>query len=89
MDVIELIKREHAKTKGLIEKLADTSDGAVKTRERLVSQLKTGLEAHMGVVQDHVYPLLRRNDDTRDLVPELKERNDLRRQLVDLERAQG
>jgi hemerythrin superfamily protein len=86
MDIIELIKREHAKTNGLIEKLTDTSDGAVTTRERLVSQLKAGLEAHMGVVQDHVYPLLRKNDDTRDLVPELKERNELKRQLADLER---
>lgn len=86
MDIIDLIKREHAKINGLIEKLTDTSDGAVKTRERLVSQLKTGLETHMGVVQDHVYPLLRKNDETRDLVPELKERNELKRQLADLER---
>jgi hemerythrin superfamily protein len=86
MDIVELIKREHAKTTALFDKLADTSTGAVKTRERLFGQLKTGLEVHGKVVQDLVYPLLRKQEETRDLIPDLKERNEVKRQLADLER---
>lgn len=73
MDVIQLIKREHEKTSSLFEKLADTSDNATKTRERLFDQLKTGVEAHTRVMHDIVYPLLRENDETRDLVPQDRE----------------
>jgi hemerythrin superfamily protein len=86
MDIVELIKREHSKTSTLFDKLVDTSDSAVKTRERLFAQLKTGLEAHGKVVQDLVYPLLRKEETTRDLVPDLKDRNEVKRQLADLER---
>lgn len=86
MDVVELIKREHAKTSNLFDKLAETSTGAVKTRERLFGQLKTGIEVHGKVIQDLVYPLLRKQEETRDLIPDLKERNEVKRQLADLER---
>ena len=85
MDIVELIKREHGKTINLFEKLSDTSNGAVKTRERLFGQLKTGLEVHAKVVQDLVYPLLRRQEEMRELIPELKERNELRKMLGDLD----
>jgi len=86
MDIVDLIKREHAKINGLFDRLADTSDGALKTRERLFSQLKDALEVHGKVVQDHIYPLLRKSEEMRELVPELKERNELKRQLGELDR---
>jgi hemerythrin superfamily protein len=86
MDIVELIKREHAKISSLFDRLADTSDGAVKTRERLFSQLKDALDVHGKVVQDHIYPLLRKSEETRELVPDLKERNELKRQLGELDR---
>jgi hemerythrin-like domain-containing protein len=86
MDIVELIKREHAKISSLFDRLADTSDGAVKTRERLFSQLKDALDVHGKVVQDHIYPLLRKSEETRELVPDLKERNELKRQLGEIDR---
>jgi hypothetical protein len=86
VDIVELIKREHAKTNGLFDRLSETSPGAVKTRERLFEQLKTGLEVHGKVVQDLVYPVLRKQEDTRDLIPDIKDRNELKRHLGDLER---
>lgn len=86
MDVVELIKREHAKTSNLFDKLTETSTGALKTRERLFDRLKTGIEVHGKVVQDLVYPLLRKQEETRELIPDLKERNEVKRQLAELER---
>jgi hypothetical protein len=86
VDLVELIKQEHGKTSTLFDKLAETSEGAVKTRERLFNDLKTGLEVHTKIVQDIVYPVLRRQEGARDLIPDLKERNELKRQLAELER---
>jgi hypothetical protein len=86
MRIVDLIKREHAKRTGQFEKLAETSNGAVKTRERLSAQLKTEVEVHAKVVQEHIYPLLRKSEETRDLVPDVKERNDVKRLLAALER---
>ena len=86
MDIVDLIKRENAKINGLFDRLADTSDGALKTRERLFVQLKDALDVHGRVVQEQIYPLLRRSEETRELVPDLKERNELKRQLGELDR---
>lgn len=86
MRIVDLIKREHTKITGQFEKLAETSNAAVKTRERLSAQLKTEVEVHAKVVQEHIYPLLRKNEETRDLVPDVKERNDVKRLLTALER---
>jgi hemerythrin superfamily protein len=85
MDVVQLIKREHTKTSGLFDKLVDTSDNALKTRERLFDELKFCLEAHNQVVQSVVYPILLQNPETRDLVPELREQNERSRMIDELE----
>jgi len=87
VDLAELIKQEHGKTSTLFDKLTETSDGAVKTRERLFNDLKTSLEVHSKVVQDLVYPVLRKHDEgAHDLIPDLKERNEIKRQLAEIER---
>ena len=67
MDVVQLIKREHTRTIDLIDKLAETSSGAVKTRERVLSQLRSQLEFHTRALQEHVMPELERHEETRDL----------------------
>jgi hemerythrin-like domain-containing protein len=85
MDVAQVIKREHVRTSSLFEKLADTSDNALKTRERLFDQLKHGLEAHQRAVQDVVYPILLQHPETQNLLPQLREQNERARMLDDLE----
>ena len=85
MDIVELIKREHGKTISLFEKLLETSNSAVKTRERIFGQLRTGIEIHGKVVQELVYPLLRRQEEMRELIPDSKGRNELKKMLGELD----
>ena len=85
MDVAQLFKRDHAKASDLFEKLSDTSDQAVKARERLFGQLKMELEAHTKLVEDQLYPILKKHKETRDLVPTVKERNEVEKRLAELE----
>ena len=86
MDVQQFFKRDHAKMSGLFDKLAETSDAALKTRERLFDDLKIEIEAHRAVVEDRLYPLLRKHKETRDLKPTARELNQIERQLRDVER---
>ena len=85
MDVAQLFKRDHARATDLFEKLSDTSDQAVKTRERLFAQLKMELDAHRQVVEDQLYPILKKHKETKDLVPTVKERNEVEKRLAELE----
>lgn len=81
MDVLQLFKRDHARMADLFEKLSETSEGAIKTRERLVEQVTTEIEAHNTVVKERLYPLLGKHKETRDLKPSVRELNQLQRQL--------
>src|SRR6476619_7756913 len=57
-----------AKANDLFAKLSETSDGAVKTRERLFAELKAELEFHTSLEEQHLFPVLRRTPETKDLV---------------------
>jgi hypothetical protein len=50
-----------AKANELFAKLSETSDGAVKTREKLFTELKAELELHASLEEQHLFPILRRN----------------------------
>lgn len=68
MEFVETIKGEHAKAMELVGKLADTSDGALKTRERLVKQLRTLLETHAVKEEAYLYPALQQREEARDFL---------------------
>ena len=75
-----------AKANELFARLLDTSDGAVKTREKLFTELKTELELHTSLEEQHLFPILRRNAETKELVTEaIKDNKDLRAKLAELE----
>src|SRR4051794_23718723 len=75
-----------AKGLELFAKLADTSDGALKTRERLFAELKAELEAHTELEERHLFPVLRRNSDTKELViAAIKDNKELRAMLAELD----
>ena len=44
-----------ARANELFSKLAETSDGAVKTRERLFAELKAELELHASLEEQHLF----------------------------------
>ena len=75
-----------AKAAELFARLADTTDTAVKTRERVFAELKAGLEQHVDLEERHLFPILRKQPDTKDLVTAaIRDNKDLRAKLAELE----
>src|SRR3954470_7767949 len=74
------------KANELFAKLSETSDGAVKTREKLFAELKAELELHTSLEEEHLFPILRRNAETKGLVVEaIRDNKELRAKLAELE----
>jgi len=57
-----------AKANELFTTLSETSDGALKTREKLFAELKTELNRHADLKQQHLFPALKKHADTKELV---------------------
>jgi len=74
------------KANELFAKLLDTSEGAVKTREQLFSDLKVELELLANVQEQHLFPVLRKHKETQGLVGEaLRDNQETKALLVELE----
>jgi hypothetical protein len=74
------------KANELFARIAETSDGAVKTREKLFAELKAELELHTSLEEQHLFPVLRRNAETKDLVADaVRDNRELRARLAELE----
>ena len=83
----QFIQTSPAKANELFAKLAETSGNAVKTRERLFSELKEELELQMQLEEQHLFPVLRKRKETKDLVPDaLNDNKETRKALADLDR---
>src|SRR3954470_11325447 len=86
MNLRTLMQVGPTKANELFARLAETSDGAVKTREKLFSELKGELELHISLEEQHLFPILRRTAETKDLVTEaIKDNKELRAKLAELE----
>jgi Hemerythrin HHE cation binding domain len=86
MNFRTLMQAGPAKANELFARLAETSDGAVKTREKLFTELKNELELHTSLEEQHLFPILRRNAETKELVADaIKDNKELRAKLAELE----
>jgi len=86
MNFRTLMQAGPAKANELFTRLAETSDGAVKTREKLFSELKNELELHASLEEQHLFPILRRNPETKEMVADaIKDNKELRAKLAELE----
>ena len=86
MTLRTLMQAGPAKVNDLFARLAETSDGAVKTREKLFAELKAELELHTSLEEQHLFPILRRNAETRELATDaVKDNKELRTKLAELE----
>ena len=75
-----------AKVNELFARLSETSDSAVKTREKLFAELKAELELHTGLEEQHLFPVLRRNPETKGLVADaIRDNKELRAKLAELD----
>jgi hypothetical protein len=86
MNFQTLMQAGPAKANELFARLAETSAGAVKTREKLFTELKNELELHTSLEGQHLFPILRRNPETKELVAEaIRDNKELRAKLDELE----
>jgi iron-sulfur cluster repair protein YtfE (RIC family) len=86
MTLRTLMQAGPAKANELFARLSETTDGAVKTRGKLFAELKAELELHTSLEEQHLFPILRRNPETKGLVAEaVKDNKELRAKLVELD----
>ncbi len=78
----QLIQTSPARANELFAKLVDTSETAVKTRERLFVDLKEELELLASLEEQHLFPVLRKHKDLKDLVREALNDNKATRKLL-------
>src|SRR5215203_1420963 len=83
----QLIQTSPAKANELFAKLVETSGNAVKTRERLFSELKEELELQMKLEEQHLFPVLKKRKEKKELVTDaLNDHKETRKALAELER---
>ena len=78
----QLIQTSPARANELFAKLVDTSETAVKTREKLFADLKEELELLASLEEQHLFPVLRKHKDLKDLVREALNDNKATRKLL-------
>lgn len=83
MDLFKVLKEDHEKASGLMKKIADSSENAVKTREKNFEELKNELQAHTAAEEEILYPALQEHEETRAIALEAIEEHRLVEQLID------
>lgn len=72
MNAIELLKQDHRRVLDLISEIEQTSDHAVKTRERLFERLFEMIKKHEKMEEKILYPAAD-NKETHDMILEAYE----------------
>ena len=78
----QLIQSSPNRANDLFAKLVDTSESAVKTREKLFAELKEELELLATLEEQHLFPVLRKHKELKDLVREALNDNKATRKLL-------
>lgn len=87
MNAFTLLKTDHKKVAGILEKIEATTERAVKTREELFAELKTELDIHAEIEEAIFYPALEKHEESRDIALEATEEHRIVKELLaDLER---
>ncbi len=82
----QLIHSSPKRANELFAKLVDTSETAVKTRDRLFSELKNELELQAELEERHLFPVLKKHKETKGLASEaLNDNRQTRKLLTELE----
>lgn len=82
MNAFTLLKADHKKVAGILDKIHETTERAVKTREELFTQLKTELDIHTRIEETIFYPALKNADETRDITLEAFEEHKVVKTLL-------
>jgi hemerythrin-like domain-containing protein len=82
MDAFELLKSDHEKVAGILDKIEGTTERALKTREELFTQLKSELDVHANIEETIFYPVLEKAEESRDITLEAFEEHRIVKQLL-------
>ena len=83
MNAFTLLKDDHERVAGLLEKIDATTERAVKGREELFTQLKNELDIHARIEEEVLYPALEEYEETRAISLEAYEEHALVKQLLE------
>ncbi|WP_158284112.1 hemerythrin domain-containing protein [Azospirillum sp. TSO22-1] len=87
MTTAQLIQSNPARVNELFAKLADTGNGALKTREKLFTELKEELDLHSRLEEQNLFPALRKHEETKGLIPDaMNDNKRVRALLAELDR---
>lgn len=76
MSFFDLLKDEHKEVAKLLEEGHETTQQAVKTRSTIFSKIKHKLDNHTTMEEKFFYPVLKKCDETKDLILEAYEEHD-------------
>jgi iron-sulfur cluster repair protein YtfE (RIC family) len=82
MNAFTLLKADHEKVAGILEKIDETTERATKGREELFAQLKNELDIHTRIEEEILYPVLEEFEETRDISLEAYEEHALVKLLL-------
>ena len=82
MDAFTLLKKDHKTVAGLMDKIEETTERAVKGREELFAQLKNELDIHARIEETILYPVLEKAEPTHDISLEAYEEHKVVKQLL-------
>ena len=83
MDALELLENDHQKVLGMLEKLDQTTERAVKTRDETFAKLRDELEAHTHVEENIFYPAVRDESKSNALTNAAYEQHHVAKILLD------
>jgi iron-sulfur cluster repair protein YtfE (RIC family) len=83
MNAFTLLKNDHEKVAGILEKIDGTTERATKGREDLFTQLKAELDVHTRIEEEILYPALEEYEETRAISLEAYEEHALVKQLLE------
>jgi len=83
MNAFTLLKEDHEKVAGILEKIDETTERATKGREELFTQLKSELDVHTRIEEDILYPALEEYEETRAISLEAYEEHAVVKQLLE------
>jgi hemerythrin-like domain-containing protein len=83
MNAFTLLKNDHEKVAGILEKIDGTTERATKGREELFTQLKNELDVHTRIEEEILYPALEEYEETRAISLEAYEGHALVKQLLE------
>ncbi len=83
MNALELLKNDHQKVSGYLERLGQTTERAVKTRDEIFPKLKEELQAHSHIEETIFYPAVRSESKTNDVTLAAYEQHHVVKILLD------